>query len=64
MVFFFNKFFFQSKPDSFIPATDIISQDKYIIYMDVPGISEEDIEIYRQNVITIIKGNRKCPYPN
>lgn len=30
--------------------------------MDVPGISEQDIEMYRQNVVTIVKGNRKKPY--
>ncbi|CAD8170560.1 unnamed protein product [Paramecium pentaurelia] len=51
-----------ARPDSFAPATDIIANDKYTIYMDVPGISEEDIEMYRQNVVTIVKGNRKKPY--
>ncbi|CAD8098459.1 unnamed protein product [Paramecium sonneborni] len=51
-----------ARPDSFAPATDIIANDKYIIYMDVPGINEEDIEMYRQNVVTIVKGNRKKPY--
>lgn len=30
--------------------------------MDVPGISEEEVEMYRQNVVTIVKGNRKRPY--
>ncbi|CAD8086757.1 unnamed protein product [Paramecium sonneborni] len=51
-----------ARPDSFAPATDIIANDKYIIYMDVPGISEDDIEMYRQNVVTIVKGNRQKPY--
>ncbi len=37
----------KTRPDSFLPATDIIASDKYVIYMDVPGISEEDIEMYR-----------------
>jgi HSP20 family molecular chaperone IbpA len=32
--------------------------------MDVPGISEDEIEMYRQNVVTIVKGNRKRPYPD
>jgi len=36
-----------ARPDSFAPATDIIANDKYIIYMDVPGISEEEVEMYR-----------------
>ncbi|CAD8130583.1 unnamed protein product [Paramecium sonneborni] len=52
-----------ARPDSFTPATDIIANDKYIIYMDVSGIREEDIQMYRQNVVTIVKGNRKKPYP-
>ena len=30
--------------------------------MDVPGISEDEIEMYRQNIVTIVKGNRKKPY--
>jgi HSP20 family molecular chaperone IbpA len=37
----------KARPDSFIPATDIIAADQYVIYMDVPGISEEEIEMYR-----------------
>ena len=40
-------YIYKTRPDSFLPATDIIASDKYVIYMDVPGISEEDIEMYR-----------------
>jgi HSP20 family molecular chaperone IbpA len=29
--------------------------------MDVPGLTKEEIVVYRQNVMTIIKGNRKKP---
>ena len=36
-----------ARPDSFLPATDIIAAENYIIYMDVPGLTNEDIEIYR-----------------
>ena len=30
--------------------------------MEVPGLKKEDIQIYRQNVKTIIKGNKIKPY--
>lgn len=30
-----------------MPATDIITSENYVIYMDVPGICEDDIEMYR-----------------
>ena len=35
-----------TRPDGFTPSVDIISHgnnDKYIIYMDIPGLSEKDI---------------------
>ena len=53
-----------TRPDSFLPQVDIIKSDEfYRIYMEVPGLSKDDIEIYRQNVMTIIKGVKKpCNY--
>lgn len=30
--------------------------------MDIPGIQKEDILIYRHNVMTIVKGNKRKPY--
>ena len=36
-----------TRPDSFLPAVDIIAGDKYMIFMDVPGLSKEDIILYR-----------------
>jgi HSP20 family molecular chaperone IbpA len=35
------------RPDNFLPSIDIISNDKYIIYMDVPGLKKDDILITR-----------------
>lgn len=35
--------------------------NEYIIYMDISGLSKEDISVSRQNTITIVKGNRKKP---
>jgi HSP20 family molecular chaperone IbpA len=36
-----------ARPDSFVPATDVFAGEQYIIYMDVPGMTSEDIDIYR-----------------
>jgi len=36
-----------ARPDSFLPNTDIIATDQYIIYMDVPGLTKDEILIYR-----------------
>lgn len=48
-----------TRPDSFIPAIDIIvSPASYTIIMDLPGMKKEDLEVYRRNVTTIVKGNR------
>jgi HSP20 family molecular chaperone IbpA len=54
--------FIMSRPDSFLPAVDIVQDGMYYIYMDIPGLSKEDIILSRQNVITIVQGKRKKPY--
>lgn len=54
-----------TRPDSFVPPVDIIIENnRYTIYMDVPGLSAKDITLARQNVVTIIKGHRQMPYSN
>ncbi|EAR86836.1 50S ribosome-binding GTPase (macronuclear) [Tetrahymena thermophila SB210] len=51
-----------TRPDNFIPTVDIIANEQYQIWMDVPSLSKDDIIIYRQNVITIVKGTKRRPY--
>lgn len=52
-----------TSPDAFAPLFDVIVKNgEYIIYMDVPGLTEKDITISRTNVITIVKGRRVLPY--
>jgi HSP20 family molecular chaperone IbpA len=52
-----------TRPDSFNPNYDVLVTDKdYEIHMDVPGLRLEDITITRNNVITIINGERTLPY--
>ena len=51
--------FVMTRPDSFLPKCDVIQGDDYVILLDVPGVSESDVSVTRQNVITIVKGVRK-----
>ncbi|KAL1507416.1 hypothetical protein AB1Y20_008257 [Prymnesium parvum] len=52
-----------TRPNSFVPAVDIVKEKTYTVYMDVPGMTKEDIRLSRQNVTTIVKGCRMPPYP-
>lgn len=52
-----------TRPNSFVPAVDIVREREYTIHMDVPGMTKDDIKMSRQNVTTIVKGSRMPPYP-
>ena len=39
-----------------------VASQAYTIYMDVPGLTKDDIRLSRQNVTTIVKGGRTRPY--
>jgi HSP20 family molecular chaperone IbpA len=49
-----------ARPDSYLPPVDIIRDvdGAYVIYMDLPGMTRDQIKISRQNVVTIVKGTR------
>ena len=51
-----------TRPNSFVPPIDIVQDKLYTIVMDVPGMTNEDIRLSRQNVTTIVKGVRPVPY--
>lgn len=51
-----------TRPNSFIPAVDIVKEKQFTIYMDVPGMTKDDVRLSRQNVTTIVKGTRMPPY--
>ncbi len=40
-----------------MPLVDIIAGDKYCIYIDIPGMTSDDVVVTRTNVYTIIKGD-------
>ena len=49
-------------PHHLLPAACHVSQT-YTLFLDVPGMTKEDIKLSRQNVTTIVKGQRSRPYP-
>ena len=51
-----------TRPNSFVPAIDVVQDKLYTIVMDVPGMTNEDIRLSRQNHTTIVKGSRRIPY--
>lgn len=57
--------FIMTRPDSFMPQVDIVEEGStYCIVMDIPGLSASDITLSRQNVVTIVQGKRRKPYPD
>lgn len=54
--------FITTRPDSFVPPVDIVAGESYEIYLDMPGIQKDDIELLRQNVTTVIRGKRKSEF--
>ena len=50
--------FVMTRPDSFLPSCDIIKGNSYVIILDLPGLEMCNIKISRQNICTIVKGNR------
>ena len=51
-----------TRPNSFTPSIDVVQDRLFQIVMDVPGMTNEDIRLSRQNVTTIVKGVRPVPY--
>jgi HSP20 family protein len=51
-------------PATFIPPGDLIITDEGVtVYMDVPGVPRENLEIELENDMVTIRGERPFPYP-
>ena len=51
------------KAIAFVPATDIVElAGEYRLYLSLPGIVEEDIDITLEADILIVRGEREAPY--
>jgi HSP20 family protein len=50
-------------PPAFVPPADVIVTDGGVhVYMDVPGLRAEDLEIELENDTLTIRGERRFPY--
>jgi HSP20 family protein len=48
---------------AFVPATDIIELgEEYRLYLALPGLVEEDIDITLESDVLIVRGEREAPY--
>jgi HSP20 family protein len=53
----------ESGPAPFAPPADIlVSQDQVMVYMDVPGLRPDDIEVELEQDMLTVRGERKFPY--
>jgi HSP20 family protein len=53
----------QRQAAQFVPPADVLADgDGVTVYMDVPGMRAEDLEIELQNDILTVRGNRRYPY--
>ena len=49
---------------AFIPPADVlVSDDGVSVYMDVPGVGRDRLEIDLENDVLTIRGDRPYPYP-
>jgi HSP20 family protein len=47
----------------FLPPADVVvTDDAVMVQMDVPGLSQEDLEIELENDVLTIRGERRFPY--
>ena len=53
----------QSTGGAFVPPADLlINDDGVTVYMDVPGLHVEDLEIELENDVLTVRGERTFPY--
>ena len=53
----------ENQPAAFIPPADVIvDEDAVTVYMDVPGLTGDQLEIELENDILAVRGERPYPY--
>ena len=54
----------QATANAFIPPADLLVDDDGVtVYMDVPGLRTENLEIELENDVLTVRGERPFPYP-
>jgi HSP20 family protein len=55
----------QGATGAFIPPADLLIDDEGVtVYMDVPGLPSENLEIELENDTLTVRGDRPFPYPH
>jgi HSP20 family protein len=59
-----NRFFgSEGAPSTFVPPADVLIDDEGVdVYMDVPGMSAERLEVELENDMLTVRGERPYPY--
>jgi HSP20 family protein len=59
-----NRFFGTEGPtSSFVPPADVlVTEDGVTVYMDVPGLSADKLDIELENDVLSVRGERPYPY--
>jgi HSP20 family protein len=53
----------QQQVASFAPPADLVEdEDGITVYMDLPGVRAEDLELELQNDVLVVRGARQYPY--
>jgi HSP20 family protein len=54
---------FTSEGNTFLPPADVlVTDDGVTVYMDVPGLRSDDIDIELENDVLTVRGERPNPY--
>ncbi len=54
---------FTSEGNQFLPPADVlVTDDGVSVYMDVPGLKAEDLDIELENEVLTVRGERPNPY--
>ena len=59
-----GRFFRFSPPDAWQPATNLYeTADRYVVCMDLAGVSREEIDVEVRQEVLVIRGRRESPRP-
>lgn len=59
-----GRFFRFSPPDAWQPATNLYeTEDRYVVCMDLAGVSREEIDVEVRKELLVIRGQRESPRP-
>jgi Hsp20/alpha crystallin family protein len=59
-----NRAFTANGPRSFLPPADVVvTNDEVTVYMDVPGLKADGLEIELENDVLTVRGERVLPNP-